>query len=141
MTTLVDPPTPIDGSKLLIWDVDSMTSARLYEPNGSRDHPIYTLTSSLNANRITLERTSTGETIGVVDIFGKVKRARGRWGTVRVGVATDAQPLEQWLPMRGSETTQGKEARVRIGAREYTWAYVYEGEEHRKTAVFEVWIF
>jgi hypothetical protein len=135
---LVDPPALADGSIMFIFDIDTMSTTTLYAAGGSRDEPVYSLTSNDNVKHSVLRRgaASSEEIVGVVDYNSSLKLARGKYGTVTIG-SREPLPLEEWMHIR-APTKDVVEAVVVIDEQEYVWTARIETSGKIKYQAFEV---
>jgi hypothetical protein len=135
--SIVDPPAPTDGSQLLIFDIDSMSTTRLYSPGSSRENPVYSISSDDGVKHSTIVRGMPGsqDVIAKVHYTGSLKKSRGKLGEVTVG-QRDPVPIESWLTIR--PTTKSNEVVVKIHDEEYVWTSRPDGEGNIKHTVYEV---
>jgi hypothetical protein len=128
--SVVDPPTPTSGT-LLIFDLDSFSSSKLYTPGGSPSSPSFSWTSSEDAkHRILHHGNKDGAVAGEITFHGKLKKGIGM-----VKITPGAEiPIENW----GIASKQG--VAVDIHGQRYVWSKRFDRNSEAATpkAIYEV---
>jgi hypothetical protein len=109
-TNIVDPAPPASGT-LLIFDISSFSSARLYRPESDKAHPTFTIRSEKDSKHRFLHFGVDGGIAGEIVFHGKLKRGKG---TVSIS-GSAPMAIEDWM----IDTPQGRE--ITIHDESYTW--------------------